>query len=133
MTLESKPQGSFLPIGTRIRFTKTLASLASGDHPAFLFAEEGDEGEITGHGTKEGYWAKTSYNPPFGVSRDEFEPIEASKPQGSEQPKSDRLYNTASYRANKAAFIKRLRQAGWTAVEARCEWENIQQDEEGSL
>lgn len=65
-----------LPIGTRIRFTKRLDCEATGDHPAFLYASVGELGEITGHGTPEGYWAKTDHWPnPFGVSRDEFEPV----------------------------------------------------------
>lgn len=64
---------SLLPVGTRIVFTKTLTSEATGDHPALLYAEVGQTGEITGHGTKEGYWVKTDDWPnPFGASDNEF-------------------------------------------------------------
>ena len=68
--------GEPLPVGTRIRFTRTLTGEATGDHPAFLYAEKGDGGEITGHGTPEGYWVKWDRWPhAFGASRDEFEPL----------------------------------------------------------
>lgn len=65
-----------LPVGTRIRFTKTLTEPACGDHPAFIYARKGELGEITGHGTREGYWAKWDRWPhPFGLSPAEFEPV----------------------------------------------------------
>lgn len=38
-----------LPIGTRIRFTKTIVKDATGDHPAFLLANEGDLGTVAAH------------------------------------------------------------------------------------
>lgn len=66
---------SRLPIGTKIRFTKLLDCDATEDHPAFIYAERGEEGEITGYNDREGYWAKTASNPPFGASPDEFEII----------------------------------------------------------
>lgn len=65
-----------LPIGTRIRFAKRLDCGPTEDHPGFLFAERGELGEITGHGTKEGYWVKANHCPaPFGASADEFEVV----------------------------------------------------------
>lgn len=78
-----------LPVGTRIRFTKTLTEPANEDHPDIVFAKAGDFGVITGHGTKEGYWAKWEHWPhAFGVSDGEFEIVptstRATKPLGSE-------------------------------------------------
>lgn len=65
-----------LPIGTRIRFIKTLDSPANEDHPAIVYARKGETGQITGHGTREGYWVKTdSWAAPFGASAAEFELI----------------------------------------------------------
>lgn len=65
------------PVGTRIRFTKELATGATGDHPALSYASKGDLGEVTGHGCREGYWVKTDNWPtPFGASEDEFEVVE---------------------------------------------------------
>lgn len=70
-----------LPIGTRIRFTKTL------DHPDIVLAYRGDTGEITGHGTPEGYWVKADGWPaPFGASRDEFEPLKQNLKQTERKP-----------------------------------------------
>lgn len=66
-----------LPVGTRIRFTRELTAPPCEDHPGFLYARRGDTGTITGHGTPEGYWAKTDGTyPPFGVAPGEFEVIE---------------------------------------------------------
>ena len=47
-----------LPVGTRIRFVKSMYENATGDHPAFVYAEKGDGGIVTGHGTREGHWVK---------------------------------------------------------------------------
>jgi len=66
-----------LPIGTRIRFTKTLESGPDEYSPGNLYARAGEFGEITGHGTQEGYWVKWDAWPnPFGASADEFEVAE---------------------------------------------------------
>jgi hypothetical protein len=65
-----------LPIGTKIKFTKTLIEPASGDSPSLLFATKDETGEITGHGTYEGYWVKTDDWPnAFGASDSEFIPL----------------------------------------------------------
>lgn len=65
-----------LPVGTRIRFTQTLEERANEEHPDLTFAARGETGEITGHGTREGYWVKTDGWPhSFGASREEFEVI----------------------------------------------------------
>lgn len=65
---------NLLPVGTRIRFTKTLDAAANSDQPARLYAKVGDLGEILGHGTREGYWVKVDWWPEaFGASGDEFE------------------------------------------------------------
>jgi hypothetical protein len=64
------------PVGTRIRFTRTLDEPAGSDSPARLYATKGETGEITGHGCKEGYWVKADNWPnPFGASEKEFEVI----------------------------------------------------------
>lgn len=64
-----------LPVGTRIRFLRTLAEAPTGDHPALLYAEKGEGGEVTGHGCTEGHWVKTDkWKSPFGaVLNVEFE------------------------------------------------------------
>lgn len=63
-----------LPIGTRIKFRKTLTEPACGDHPALRYASEGETGEITGYGTPEGYWVKTDNWPnAFGAAPWEFD------------------------------------------------------------
>ncbi len=72
-----------LPVGTRIQFTQTLREGPSEDHPALLYASYGELGEITGHGTKEGYWVKADHWPhPFGASRNEFKPVAALEAGG---------------------------------------------------
>lgn len=79
---------TLLPVGTRIRFTRTLTEDATGDHPAYIYARKGDEGEVTGHGTSEGYWVKWDKWPhAFGAGRDEFEPL---MPNASLQPTAKR-------------------------------------------
>lgn len=66
-----------LPVGTRIRFTRTLDDPANEEHPHLVYAEKGETGEIV-QGDRpayEGYWVKVDHWPhPFGASRDEFEP-----------------------------------------------------------
>jgi hypothetical protein len=47
-----------LPVGTRIRFIKSLYGAATGDSPACVYAKKGDGGVVTGHGTPEGHWVK---------------------------------------------------------------------------
>lgn len=63
-----------LPIGTRIQFLKTLECGPDDYSPGNLYAVKGEFGTITGHGTREGYWAKWDGWPhaPFGLSPDEF-------------------------------------------------------------
>ena len=57
-----------LPIGTRIKFIKGLYSGATGDHPAYVYAEKGDGGVVTGHGCREGHWVKwDKWDAPFGA------------------------------------------------------------------
>lgn len=82
-TLQPHPQP--LPVGTRIRFTRTLDCGPTGDHPALLYAKRGELGSITGHGCAEGYWVRTdSWPNSFGASPDEFEV--APDPERKEQP-----------------------------------------------
>jgi hypothetical protein len=54
----SEPAPTKLPIGTRIRFLKSLYAEATGDHPRLIYARKGDGGVVTGHGSREGYWVK---------------------------------------------------------------------------
>ena len=57
-----------LAIGTRIRFVRTLEAAANEESPACLYANEGEEGEVTGHGCWEGHWVKRDAWPaPFGA------------------------------------------------------------------
>ena len=66
-----------IPVGTKIKFTRELSCDATGDHPAFLFASKGQLGEVTGYGTREGYWVKADNWPaPFGASENEFVLVE---------------------------------------------------------
>lgn len=66
-------------IGTKIRFKKTLIKRASGDSPECVYAFKGEMGEITGHDTPEGYWAKADAWPhSFGADEDEFEVVALS-------------------------------------------------------
>lgn len=63
-----------LTIGTRIRFTRTLSDPASGDHPALLYATEGELGTIVPAQYGDAMWAKTdSWPHAFGVDPDEVE------------------------------------------------------------
>lgn len=63
-----------LDIGTRIRFNRTLTERANGDHPALLYAHEGEKGTIVGYGASEGYWVKTeNCSAKFGAAPDEFD------------------------------------------------------------
>ena len=68
-----------LPAGTRIRFFKALTAPATGDHPAFLYALRGGEGEVVERDRpcSEGHWVKwDSWPEPFGaVLGVEFEVI----------------------------------------------------------
>ena len=59
---------------TKIRFTKTLAEAANGDHPDILYAKKGEIGILIGTGSYEGYWVTSETMPTqFGASEDEFE------------------------------------------------------------
>lgn len=64
-----------LPIGTRIKFVKTLESGPDENGPGNLYAKKGDGGVVTGHGCREGHWVQWDCWPkPFGaVLGDEFE------------------------------------------------------------
>jgi hypothetical protein len=69
VTGQAEPAKTLLAVGTRIRFIKTLYGAPTGETPAFVYAEKGDGGVITGHGTPEGYWVKWDKWPhAFGAS-----------------------------------------------------------------
>jgi len=78
-------QNDMIPVGTRVRFTKHLYGEPTGDHPAFLFANVGDEGVVMrndGSGiwpysVKRDKWLHAS----FKASSDEFVVIEAPVPE----------------------------------------------------
>ena len=68
MTKDTPVEETKLPIGTRIRFIRTLDEGPTSDRPATLFASKGEKGEVTGHNEWEGYWVKTDTWPnPFGA------------------------------------------------------------------
>lgn len=47
-----------LPVGTRIRFVKSIYGGPTSDNPAIQYAAKDDGGVVTGHGTAEGHWVK---------------------------------------------------------------------------
>lgn len=49
---------TLLPVGTRIRFLKTLIGLSTEDSPEVIYARKGDFGHVIGHGCLEGHWVK---------------------------------------------------------------------------
>jgi len=53
---KNPPVPASLPEGTRIVFLKSLTVPANEDHPAFIYAEKGELGNIVGYGCAEGYW-----------------------------------------------------------------------------
>lgn len=79
-----------LPIGTRIRFIKTLEEGPTDEHPGRTYAVEGGLGTITGHGTKEGYWVKWDgwTSAAFGASDTEFRPLTAEELEKEAQVKA---------------------------------------------
>jgi len=76
-----------LPTGTRIKFVKSLYGPATEDRPACTYAEKGDGGVVTGHGTPEGHWVKRDNWPhAFGAEYgNEF--VEAVEATDNEVPK----------------------------------------------
>ncbi len=63
-----------LPVGTCIRFTKTLTAAADEDHPELIYCTKGELGEITGNHLAQGYAARVYTWPnSFWVYEDEFE------------------------------------------------------------
>lgn len=57
-----------LPIGTRIKFIKSLYGKATGERPACVFAEKDTFGTVTGHNCSEGHWVKWEHwEHPFGA------------------------------------------------------------------
>lgn len=65
------------PVGTRIRFKRTITESACGDHPEFLLCIAGEYGVIVGYGTVFPYKVKTNYHrSEFYVKQDEIQVIE---------------------------------------------------------
>lgn len=63
-------------VGTKIIFNQTIELPADEDRPHTVLARKGTPGEITGHGTKEGYWVQTDWaKEPFGASDQEFDVV----------------------------------------------------------
>ncbi len=61
-------EAQLLPVGTRIKFVKSLYGGATGDAPACVYAEKGEGGIVTGHGCCEGHWVKwDGWRAPFGA------------------------------------------------------------------
>ena len=52
-----------LPVGTRIRFVRTLSSGPDEHGPGNLYARKGDVGVVTGHGAPEGHWVTRDGDP----------------------------------------------------------------------
>lgn len=69
-----KMKDILLPVGTRIKFTKTLTSGPDEFSPGNLYAEKGDLGVVVGHDCWEGHRVKwDKWDAPFGaVHGDEF-------------------------------------------------------------
>ena len=63
-----------IPVGTRIKFTKTLTESANEDHPDIIYARKDELGTVVGNGCSEGYWVTWDAWPhKFGASVNEFE------------------------------------------------------------
>jgi hypothetical protein len=62
-------------VGAKIRFLKLLDCGPTEEHPAYVYAEKGELGEIVEiGGCREGFWVKTdSWLHKFGAERKEFE------------------------------------------------------------
>lgn len=71
-----------LPVGTRIKFVKTLISGPDECGPGNLYARAGDFGVVTGHDCPEGHWVKwDKWEAPFGAKLgSEFVEVEDDKP-----------------------------------------------------
>lgn len=89
-----------LPVGTKIRFLKTICIPACGDHPELLLAEKGDGGEVVaGEPCREGHWVKWDHwKTPFGAQLGVD--FEAVNPGGHES-------TTVVFKNNWDAFGKR--------------------------
>ena len=69
-------QPDLFPVGTRIKFKRTLTSDANEESPGYTYARKGDLGRITGHGCWEGYWCKWDKWPnAFGIEEKDFEVV----------------------------------------------------------
>lgn len=78
MTTTDDDRAERLPVGTRIRFTKTLECGPTGDHPAFLYARKGEYGAVTGHSDVKGLHRVTwdGWPTPFTATfGEEFEEV----------------------------------------------------------
>lgn len=56
--MERDKSSKELPVGTRIKFIKSLYGHFAGEYPDCVYAEKGDLGIVTGHGCIEGHWVK---------------------------------------------------------------------------
>lgn len=67
-----------IKVGQRIRFPYEISCGPTDEHPALLFAKQGQLGRITAVGDcSEGYRATWDGWPtPFGIARNEFEPVD---------------------------------------------------------
>ena len=63
--------------GNKIEFLHTLDAPANEEHPAIIYAEKGETGEITEvGGCREGFWVKTdSWPNAFGCENKDFKLI----------------------------------------------------------
>jgi len=76
------------PVGTRIRFLKTMWVPGPDNDPDIIFAEKAELGRITGHNLTEGYWVTADAHGilPFGASPADFEVVIVD--QQPNQPKT---------------------------------------------
>lgn len=79
-SLYAPPAGS-LPVGTRIRFLKTLTEGPTEDHPGRLYASKGDLGTVVddfpcseGHCVKWDGWPHAAFGATLGVEFEEANP-----------------------------------------------------------
>ena len=75
---EYAPPFGSLPVGTRIRFLKTLEAGPNEDHPAIIYARKGDLGTVVddfpcaeGHCVKWDRWSHAAFGATLGVEFEE--------------------------------------------------------------
>jgi hypothetical protein len=107
-----------LPIGTRIRFIKSLYGAATGDSPPCVYAEKGDGGVVTGYNNFEGHWVKWDHWPhAFGAEYGTEFVEEQQKPSPLPPPMAewngfDPIEISKMIRSLRDKFLKRSQSSG---------------------